>query len=211
MIKRAFDIIFSLGLTIVLLPLILATAAVVAFTMGRPVIFTQPRAGLHERSFTLYKFRSMKNTNGPDGKPLPDAVRLTRTGLLLRKLSLDELPQLLNVLKGDMSIVGPRPLLPEYLPYYTPEQNARHDVKPGITGWAQVNGRHSAPFLKRLEMDVFYARNHSLLLDLRILLLTIPKVVGLEGVIEGPNIGTGEENGLNAMAALRSQYQKLQS
>lgn len=196
---------FSLTLLMLLSPLIAATALVVAYSMGRPVIFTQPRAGYRCQHFTLYKFRSMKNANGPDGTPLPDAVRLTKMGLLLRKLSLDELPQLLNVLRGDMSFVGPRPLLVEYVPLYTPEQNARHDIHPGITGWAQVNGRHSTPFIKRLEMDVYYVNHHSLLLDLKIMFLTIPSVLGLQGVIEGPNIGTGEELGLNAMAALKKQ------
>jgi lipopolysaccharide/colanic/teichoic acid biosynthesis glycosyltransferase len=163
-------------------PLMLVVALGVACFLGRPVLFRQVRPGLAERPFEVLKFRSMSDARGPDGALLPDGERLGRFGRLLRRTSLDELPQLLNVLRGDLSLVGPRPLLMEYLPLYTPEQARRHEVKPGITGWAQVNGRNAITWERRFELDVWYVTHRSLWLDLRILALTAWKVVRREGV-----------------------------
>lgn len=145
-------------------------------------MFRQERPGLKGRIFTVLKFRTMREATGPDGKPLPDAERLTSLGRFLRASSLDELPQLWNVVKGEMSLVGPRPLLVQYLELYTPEQARRHEVKPGITGWAQVNGRNAVDWDRRLEMDVWYVDNWSLMLDLKILWMTVTKVLARDGV-----------------------------
>jgi lipopolysaccharide/colanic/teichoic acid biosynthesis glycosyltransferase len=150
--------------------------------MGSPVLFRQARTGLYGRHFTLLKLRTMTSATGPDGAPLPDASRLTRFGRFLRRTSLDELPQLWNVLRGDMSLVGPRPLLPEYLPLYSSDQVRRHDVKPGITGWAQVNGRNGISWDDKFRLDAWYVDHQSLWLDLRILLLTVRKVLLGDGV-----------------------------
>jgi len=164
-------------------------AAAVAVTMGRPVIFRQVRAGLHGEPFTIVKFRTMRDPYGSGGRTLTDEERLTRLGSLLRNLSLDELPQLWSVLRGDLSVVGPRPLLAEYLPLYTPEQARRHEVPPGITGWAQVNGRNGISWDERFVLDVWYVDHWSLLLDARILLMTIGKVVRRAGV-SGTGVAT---------------------
>jgi len=180
--KRAIDFVLSLVGLIVLLPVILFTGVFIRLTIGKPVIFTQKRPGLGGKIFTLYKFRTMKNSEDPSGKLLPDARRLTKFGVFLRKTSLDELPELFNVLVGDMSLVGPRPLLPEYLPLYTDEQRRRHEVKPGITGWAQVNGRNELSWEEKFELDVWYVDNQSFWLDLKILLKTLIKVIKREGI-----------------------------
>lgn len=180
--KRLIDILSSAFLLVVLAPLIIVTAIVVWSTLGRPVLFRQIRPGLHGRPFRLYKFRTMTDARAPDGEPLPDEQRLTRAGKFLRRASLDELPQLINVLKGDMSLVGPRPLLMEYLPLYSPRQAKRHDVRPGITGWAQVKGRNALTWEERLELDAWYVEHASLALDLKILLLTVRQAMSGHGV-----------------------------
>ncbi|GIN84302.1 putative sugar transferase EpsL [Heyndrickxia sporothermodurans] len=180
--KRLFDLCISLSLLIIFFPLIVIIAILVKFKLGSPVIFKQLRPGLNEKPFYIYKFRTMTEKYGIDGELLPDHERLDSFGMFLRKFSLDELPQLINVIKGDLSIVGPRPLLMEYLPLYTLEQSKRHLVKPGITGWSQVNGRNLISWEKKFELDVWYVENQSFLLDLRILLLTIIKVFKTEGI-----------------------------
>ncbi len=175
--KRVFDIFLSLFLIIILSPIIIFTAILVYFKIGTPIIFKQTRAGLNDRLFTIYKFRTMSEERDKNGKLLPDDKRLNRVGLAIRKTSLDELPQLFNVLKGDMSFVGPRPLLEEYLKLYNKEQRRRHSVIPGITGWAQVNGRNAISWEEKFKLDVWYVDNHSFLLDLKILWLTFLKVI----------------------------------
>jgi lipopolysaccharide/colanic/teichoic acid biosynthesis glycosyltransferase len=157
-------------------------AVLVAASQGRPVLFTQPRVGRDGRRFPIFKFRTMREATGPDGTPLPDDERLTRVGRALRATSIDELPQLWNVLRGDLSLVGPRPLLVRYLPRYTPEQARRHEVLPGITGWAQVNGRNAISWEERFALDVWYVDHWSLALDLRILAMTLARVLRREGV-----------------------------
>lgn len=174
--KRAFDIVVSLLALVVLSPLLLVIALLVLVSMGAPVLFVQERPGLHGRLFRILKFRTMRAGDGDD------ASRLTRVGNLLRRTSLDELPELWNVLRGDMSLVGPRPLLPQYLPLYSSEQARRHDIRPGITGWAQVNGRNAITWPQKFELDVWYVDNRSMLLDLRIILLTLWKTVSRQGV-----------------------------
>ena len=163
-------------------PVMAVTAVGVWATMGRPIFFRQVRPGRGGKSFELVKFRTMREAKDAQGNPLPDAERLTRTGRFLRATSLDELPQLLNVLRGDMSLVGPRPLLVEYLPRYSTEQARRHDVLPGITGWAQVNGRNALGWKERFQFDVWYVDNWSLTLDARILALTFLRVVQRQGI-----------------------------
>jgi lipopolysaccharide/colanic/teichoic acid biosynthesis glycosyltransferase len=183
--KRAIDILVS-GLALLLLwPVILITAGLVRVSMGSPVLFCQQRPGLGGRPFTLVKFRTMRDATDPAGRPLPDAQRLTRVGRLLRRTSLDELPQLWNVLKGDMSLVGPRPLLMEYLPRYNDRQRRRHDVRPGITGWAQVNGRNALSWEEKFEHDVWYVEHRSLGLDVKIVLMTLGQVFAGRGVSAG--------------------------
>ncbi len=154
----------------------------VAVDLGRPVLFAQQRPGKDGKLFRMYKFRTMRDVVGADGRQLPDSERLTKLGRFLRSTSLDELPELINVLLGKMSLVGPRPLLPQYLERYTPEQARRHDVKPGITGWAQVNGRNALTWEEKFQLDVWYVDNWSLWLDLRILLMTAAKVLKREGI-----------------------------
>lgn len=181
-VKRLVDIMVSaLGIA-VLSPVFLIVGLLVALDLGRPVLFVQKRIGLHGKPFYLYKFRTMRDAVSSSGELLPDAQRLTRFGRILRSTSLDELPELINVLVGQMSLVGPRPLLPEYLDRYTPEQARRHEVKPGITGWAQVNGRNSLTWEERFRLDVWYVNNWSILLDLKILLMTIITVIRREGI-----------------------------
>lgn len=182
MLKRGFDIVVSvLALVILSLPL-LVLSLVIRWKLGRPVLFRQQRPGLNGKPFMLQKFRSMTNQRGPDGQLLPDSVRLTPFGRALRSTSLDELPELWNVLRGDMSLVGPRPLLMEYLPLYSSEQARRHEMRPGITGWAQVNGRNAISWEQKFAYDVWYVHNQSFLLDLRILWLTLLKVFRREGI-----------------------------
>jgi len=182
MLKRLFDIIFSLVLLIILAPLILLMAVLIRFKMGAPVFFRQPRPGLGGRQLYLFKFRTMSEEVDEEGRVLDDRERLTALGRWLRKYSLDELPQLFNVLKGELSFVGPRPLLMRYLERYSPEQARRHEVKPGITGWAQINGRNALTWEEKFALDVWYVDNQSFLLDLKILWLTLFKAIKAEGI-----------------------------
>ena len=181
-LKRLFDCVVSLFALIVLLPIIGVIILLIRQKIGSPVLFKQERPGLHGRSFLVYKFRSMTDERNEDGMLLPDDVRLTSFGKVLRKLSLDEFPQLWNVLKGDMSFVGPRPLLVEYLPLYNVRQAKRHNVRPGITGWAQVNGRNAIFWEEKFELDVWYVENQSFWLDIKILFMTVKKVFVSEGI-----------------------------
>jgi lipopolysaccharide/colanic/teichoic acid biosynthesis glycosyltransferase len=181
-LKRLFDLLLSaLGLLALAVPLLVLVSQV-RRKLGGPVFFTQVRPGQHGRPFKMVKFRTMTDERGPDGQLLPDAVRLTPFGRWLRATSLDELPELWNVLKGDMSLVGPRPLLMEYLPLYTPEQARRHAVRPGITGWAQVNGRNSLSWDDKFKLDVWYVDHRNLWLDIKILWLTVKKVLVRDGI-----------------------------
>ncbi len=182
MAKRLLDISVALLGLVLLAPVMLAVALLIWINLGRPLLFRQTRPGLHGRLFTLYKFRSMREGRDADGKALPDEQRLTGFGRFMRATSLDELPGLWNVLKGEMSLVGPRPLLPEYLPLYTPEQARRHEVVPGLTGWAQVMGRNALDWETRLVMDVWYVDHCSFTLDLRILWMTLGAVCSGRGV-----------------------------
>jgi lipopolysaccharide/colanic/teichoic acid biosynthesis glycosyltransferase len=182
MLKRLLDVLgASLGL-LILSPLFFFLAWMVRRHLGSPVLFRQVRPGRHGLPFRMVKFRTMRDAVDFDGQPLSDAERMTPFGQFLRSTSLDELPELWNVLKGDMSLVGPRPLLMEYLPLYTPEQTRRHEVRPGITGWAQVNGRNAISWEKKFELDVWYVEHRSLLLDLKILYLTVKKVLVRDGI-----------------------------
>lgn len=182
MSKRIFDLCLAGLALLILWPLMLLTALGVLLAVGRPVLFTQVRPGLHARPFRIFKFRTMISAQSGDGTPLSDGERLTRLGRLLRATSLDELPELFNVLRGDMSLVGPRPLLTEYLPLYSDEQARRHEVPPGITGWAQVKGRNALGWEEKFELDVWYVDNHSIWLDLKILWLTLAMVLKREGI-----------------------------
>jgi lipopolysaccharide/colanic/teichoic acid biosynthesis glycosyltransferase len=180
--KRLLDITVSALLLVLLAPLILALTLLIRRRLGSPAVFKQVRPGLHGQPFTLLKFRSMHDALDKDGNPLSDAVRLTSFGRALRAASLDELPSLWNVLKGEMSLVGPRPLLMEYLPLYDAVQRRRHDVRPGITGWAQVNGRNDITWRKKFELDIWYVEHRSFWLDMRILAMTAGKVIARDGV-----------------------------
>ena len=184
MFKRVMDVAIALLLLVALSLPMLFVAIVVRWKMGAPVLFRQIRPGLNRRPFELMKFRTMNDATDSQGSELPDEARLTPTGRWLRRLSLDELPQLFNVLRGDMSLVGPRPLLMEYLPLYTPEQARRHAVRPGITGWAQVNGRNAVSWEERFRLDVWYVDHQSCWLDLRILWLTLLRVLRADGINE---------------------------
>ena len=188
MIKRILDILIAgLGL-IVFFPVVSILILLIWYKLGSPILFKQSRPGLFNKIFELCKFRTMTLDTDKDGKYLSDEQRLTKFGKFIRTTSMDELPSLWNVLKGDMSIVGPRPLLVEYLPLYTSEQKRRHEVKPGITGWAQVNGRNSISWEEKFAMDVWYVENQSLLLDFKIIILTIKRVVMREGINSTTNI-----------------------
>ncbi len=180
--KRLFDLIAASLALIVLSPLILVLGLLVLLSFGPPVIFRQLRPGYKGRPFHIYKFRTMTESLDEQGRPLPDSVRLTGLGRLMRSLSLDELPELFNILRGDMSVVGPRPLLMEYLPLYSPQQMRRHDAYPGLTGWAQVNGRNALDWETRFQLDTWYVDHWSFGLDLKIILLTLWKVVRREGI-----------------------------
>jgi lipopolysaccharide/colanic/teichoic acid biosynthesis glycosyltransferase len=182
MAKRIIDILASALLLLLLSPVILLTWFLVRTRIGNPAFFIQDRPGKDSRAFSLYKFRTMREAFDQNGHPLPDEERMTSVGTWIRRLSLDELPQLLNVLKGDMSLVGPRPLLVRYLDRYTPTQARRHLVRPGITGWAQVNGRNAISWEQKFELDVWYVDHQSLLLDLKILFLTFLRVIRRDGV-----------------------------
>jgi len=180
--KRLFDLVLAAIALLAASPLMLATAILVLVTLGPPVIFRQMRPGKREKPFFIYKFRTMASALDTEGRPLPDERRLSGLGRLMRSLSIDELPELLNVLRGEMSWVGPRPLLMEYLPLYSPLQARRHEVVPGITGWAQINGRNARDWQTRLALDVWYVDHWSFWLDLKILAITIWKVLTREGI-----------------------------
>ncbi len=182
MFKRLFDIAVAFIAIVILLPVILSISILVRCNLGSPILFRQERPGLNGKPFNMFKFRTMKDSLGLDGKQLPDEARLTSFGNTLRSSSLDELPGLISVLKGDMSLVGPRPLLMEYLPLYNEVQAKRHLVRPGITGWAQVNGRNAISWEQKFDFDNWYVENQSFWLDIKILLLTIKKVVVKEGI-----------------------------
>ncbi len=181
-LKRVFDFLFSLLGLIILSPVFLIVGIMIAVKLGRPVFFTQKRPGLHGKAFHIIKFRTMTNARDASGNLLPNEQRHTRFGRFLRSTSLDELPELINVLRGDMSLVGPRPLLMQYLPLYNDFQKRRHDLRPGITGWAQVNGRNAISWEEKFEYDVWYVDNLSFLLDLKIIFLTIKSVFRREGI-----------------------------
>jgi lipopolysaccharide/colanic/teichoic acid biosynthesis glycosyltransferase len=182
--KRCLDVVGAASGLVLGAPILAATAAAIRLSMGGPVLFTQERAGLNGRPFRIYKFRTMSDARGPDGAPLPDDQRLTRVGRFVRSTSMDELPQLWNVLKGEMSLVGPRPLLLEYLPLYDARQARRHEVKPGITTWNAVNGRNAMSWEQQFEYDVWYVDHVSLALDLKILAKTVGKVLQREGITQ---------------------------
>ncbi|MGE0084002.1 MAG: sugar transferase [Desulfococcaceae bacterium] len=190
--KRLFDLILTIPAYFLLSPLMILIAAVIRVTMGKPIFFRQIRPGLHGKPFTIYKFRTMLNAYDKNGNPLPDKERLTRFGSFLRSSSLDELPELYNIIKGDMSIVGPRPLLMQYLERYSPEQARRHEVRSGLTGWAQINGRNALAWEEKFKMDVWYVDHQSLFLDMKIILMTIAKVIRREGITH-PGHATAEE------------------
>lgn len=181
-IKRPMDFILSLTAIIALSPVLLIVGILVKIKLGSPIIFKQERVGLNEKIFTLYKFRTMIDERDENGELLPDEVRLTKFGKFLRSTSLDELPELINILKGDMSIVGPRPLLVQYLPLYNEHQKRRHEVRPGLSGWAQVNGRNSISWEEKFNLDVYYVDNMSFLLDWNIIFLTLKKAFIREGI-----------------------------
>ncbi|MGL1863266.1 MAG: sugar transferase [Pseudodesulfovibrio sp.] len=190
--KRLFDLIVTITGLFFFWPVMLIVALLVRVKLGGPVLFRQIRPGLHGKPFEIIKFRTMRDAVGPDGKPLPDCERLTSFGRLLRSTSLDELPELWNVLKGEMSLVGPRPLLMQYLDRYTPEQARRHDMRPGITGWAQVNGRNALSWDDKFLLDVWYIDNQSVTLDVKILWLTVGSVFKRDDVCQ-PGHATMEE------------------
>jgi lipopolysaccharide/colanic/teichoic acid biosynthesis glycosyltransferase len=180
--KRAFDVLVAAAALTLLAPLLLAIAGAVRLCLGKPVLFAQLRPGLHGAPFRMIKFRTMRDAVDAKGQPLPDGERLTCLGSFLRAASLDELPELWNVLRGDMSLVGPRPLLMEYLPLYSPEQARRHEVQPGITGWAQVNGRNALSWEEKFRLDVWYVDHASLWLDIKIVALTFWKTIRRDGI-----------------------------
>lgn len=180
--KRFLDFSVAFIGLLALFPIILVLSIMIRINLGAPIFFSQVRPSLHGKPFRMIKFRTMRDSYDRDGNPLPDSQRLTKFGSLLRATSLDELPELWNVLKGDMSLVGPRPLLMEYLDLYTPEQARRHEVRPGVTGWAQVNGRNAISWEEKFKLDVWYVDNRSLWLDIKILWMTVKKVIVREGI-----------------------------
>lgn len=184
-IKRGLDVILSLCGIVILSPVYLILWGLIRCKLGKPVLFTQERPGRNEKIFKLYKFRSMTDARDENGQLLPDEVRLTRFGKILRSTSLDELPELFNILKGDMSLIGPRPLLVRYLPYYTKEERRRHDVRPGLTGLAQVNGRNALGWEDRFAYDLQYVDNCSFLMDVKVLGMTVGKVLRRSGTLSG--------------------------
>ena len=197
MIKRLFDIVASFFGLLILSPVIAVVAWQISRKLGSPVLFRQVRPGKDGKPFEMIKFRTMRDAVDAKGNPLPDSERMTPFGRFLRSTSLDELPELWNVLKGDMSLVGPRPLAMAYLPLYSAEQARRHEVKPGVTGWAQINGRNSITWNKKFEMDVWYVDNQSLILDIKILLRTVKKVLARSDVQEGGKDQVESFNGKN--------------
>lgn len=182
MSKRVLDILISFFSILVIIPLIALISMSIRLQLGSPILFRQSRPGLGGKPFEMIKFRTMRDASDLAGDPLPDSERMTPFGVFLRSSSLDELPELWNVLKGDMSLVGPRPLLMEYLPLYSPEEYRRHEVRPGITGWAQINGRNALSWEEKFALDVWYVDNRSLWLDLKIIFLTVKKVVMRDGI-----------------------------
>ncbi|MEZ9761343.1 sugar transferase [Vibrio splendidus] len=193
--KRLFDIVVSLTALILLSPIIALVAYKIKNNLGSPVLFRQTRPGLDGVPFEMIKFRSMKDATDKQGYPLPDSERLTAFGSKLRNTSLDELPELWNVVKGDMSLVGPRPLLMRYLPLYNKEQARRHDVRPGVTGWAQINGRNAISWQEKFELDTWYVDNHNVVLDIKILFLTVKTVFVKEGVSANDHVTMPEFKG----------------
>lgn len=201
MLKRLFDVLIAFGALVVLAVPLMLLALLVRIKLGSPVIFSQVRPGLNGQPFKMIKFRTMTDGRGPDGELLPDSERLTPFGRLLRATSLDELPELWNVLKGEMSLVGPRPLLVEYLPLYNAEQARRHEVRPGVTGWAQVNGRNAISWEDKFKFDVWYVDNWSFLLDIKILWMTVRKVLVREGISGGGEVTMSAFKGGDSGAA----------
>lgn len=199
--KRGFDVTVAAIALLLLAPLIVLLALLVRVLLGSPVLFRQVRPGWHEQPFTLLKFRTMRDAVDAHGNPLPDAERMTSFGKFLRSTSLDELPSLWNVLRGDMSLVGPRPLLMEYLQHYDARQRKRHDVRPGVTGWAQVNGRNNISWERKFELDVWYVEHRSLALDLKILAMTLMKVVARSGISKEGHATTDRFTGKRRDAA----------
>ncbi len=195
--KRLIDFILSLIALIILSPILLILAILVRIKLGSPIIFKQKRPGLNEKIFILYKFRTMTDAKDEHGNLLPDEIRLTKFGKLLRSTSLDELPELFNILKGDMAIVGPRPLLVRYLPLYNDHQKPRHDVRPGFTGWAQCNGRNAISWEEKFDLDVYYTKHISLFLDLKIILKTVKVVLFREGISSKTSVTMEEFRGSN--------------
>ncbi|BDU80958.1 sugar transferase [Clostridium perfringens] len=196
-IKRTFDIIAALGGLIVFSPIIIVVAILVRVNLGSPILFTQDRVGKDNKIFKMLKFRTMKDGVDKEGNLLPDSERLTNFGKALRSTSLDELPELINILKGDMSLIGPRPLLVEYLPLYSKEQKRRHDVLPGLTGWAQINGRNAISWREKFKLDVYYVDNWSVGLDIKIFFLTFYKILKRDGINQNDNITMQKFDGLN--------------
>lgn len=196
-IKRIFDVAISILGLIILLPMLIIIALIIKIKLGKPIFFIQERVGKRNKIFKMIKFRTMKDIKDENGKVLPDEKRHTTIGKTLRALSLDEIPELINVIKGDMSLVGPRPLLKEYLSLYSQEQLKRHQVLPGITGWAQINGRNAISWTDKFKLDIWYVCNWSLLLDLKILFLTIYKVIKKDGINQDDNITMEYFNGSN--------------
>ncbi|MCI6253612.1 sugar transferase [Eubacterium coprostanoligenes] len=202
-IKRILDIISSLLAIIILSPLLAVTAVLVKTKLGSPVLFKQERPGKDEKIFTLMKFRTMTDERDENGELLPDEVRLTKFGKFLRSTSIDELPELFNILKGDMSVIGPRPLLVKYLPRYNEHQHRRHEVRPGLSGWAQVNGRNTVSWEDKFDMDVHYVDNYSFAMDVKILFMTVLNVIKKEGISSETSatmevfMGTSEKEEVN--------------
>ena len=196
-LKRSFDFIFSLLALILLFPFMIILSILIKFKLGSPIFFIQERVGKDNKVFKMIKFRTMKDARDKNGNLLPDEDRVTSFGNKLRSLSLDELPELINILKGDMSIVGPRPLLVEYLELYNEEQIKRHDVLPGLTGWAQINGRNNLTWKEKFELDIWYVRNWSIKLDIKIIILTIYKVFKKEDINKDGYSTTEYFNGMN--------------
>ena len=198
MIKRIFDFTLALFVIFLFLPILVIVSLLIYFKMGRPILFCQNRPGLNEKIFIIYKFRTMSDEKDENGEFLSDDIRLGKLGKFIRSTSLDELPQLFNIIKGDMSFVGPRPLLVEYLPLYNNRQKKRHDVLPGVTGWAQVNGRNAISWEQKFELDVWYVENMSFWLDMKILWLTLLKVIKRSGISSSTSVTVekfGETNG----------------
>lgn len=196
-IKRAFDIIAALGGLIILSPIMIICAILIRCNLGSPIFFKQKRIGKGNKEFEMIKFRTMKDAVDKKGNQLPDSERLTKLGKILRSLSVDELPELINILKGDMSLIGPRPLLVQYLPIYNERQIRRHEVLPGLTGWAQVNGRNSLTWNEKFELDVWYVENWSLGLDIKIFFLTFYKVFKRDGISQDGQVTMEYFNGMN--------------